>query len=83
MTDAHRRAALPWELIGGEAVILAGERLVHLDTSGTLLWQLLEQPARVDDLAAVIAKTTGAKAAAVRRDLDSALGQWHEQGLLA
>ena len=82
MSATYRAAPVPWELIGGEAVILRDATLLRLDASGTLIWQLLADAVTLKDLVAVISRQVRVSAKVVLPDVEKEIREFEIQELL-
>lgn len=84
MKKAKRDDTWPFQILGGEAVIVVpARREIHrLNEVGTFLWQTLEKEHSVDDLAERVAEEFEIEADQAREDVARFLSEMKERGLV-
>lgn len=84
MTRYRRSAEVLSRRMPDRVLLLAttDEEVVSLSGTGTVLWDLLAEPAATDELAVALASIYGADAAVVRRDIEPVLAELAERRLV-
>ena len=81
----RRVEGLPHQKIEDQAlVVVARKREVHLlNPTATRIWELLERETTVDDLVKTLTGEYDVDAATARKDVEAALAEMRQKGLLA
>jgi hypothetical protein len=78
----QRKPGALWTPVDREAVILAENHYIALDDIGRRIWELLEQPERVDKLCESLSKEFKATPEQIAADVLPFLGELADEGLI-